>query len=213
MRKMLSALRTGAPVLLTLLAACSQDASNPVAPAGDPSAAGSPQVAAQHLANLRAIETERQASNARFGDLMNAWNNRHQPGGALRTASNSPFVPCAPLPFDGEAQVVGVNGGTFNFGPHQLVIPAGAVTANVAIGVMVVTSLKTEVTLLPHGTQFAAPIKVKLAYGHCENATTHRVAYIDALGNIVEWPAAIDRPDVSIVEASLNHFSQYAIAY
>ena len=213
MHPMFKTLRKAVPLLgLGLAAACSQNTSNPVAPV-DEATVGTPQLAAQHFANLRAIEAERQASNARFGSLRDAWNNRNEPSGILRAASTSPFVPCAPLPFDGEAQIVGPAGGTFLFGPHKLVVPAGAVTSQVSIGVMVVTSLKTEVTLLPHGIQFAVPVRATLAYGHCENATTHRVAYIDADGSILEWPGSTDNTATSTVEASLSHFSQYAIAY
>lgn len=197
--------------LLTIgVAACSQTGT-PVGP-GDHEQ--NPLLSAQHLANLRAIETERQASNARYDALVAAWNNRHNGDGPMRTtSSSSTFVPCAPLPFSGEAQIVGSAGGEFYFGPHTLTVPAGALSGDVSIAVMVATDVKTEVTLLPHGTQFSVPVKLHLAYGHCDQAATHRVAYVDAQDNIIEWTNSADNPTASFVEASLSHFSQYAIAY
>jgi hypothetical protein len=79
--------------------------------------------------------------------------------------------------------------------------------------VIVNTDLKTKVTLLPHGTTFSTPVRLTLAYAHCEAASTHRVAFIDALNQIVEWPNSTDFPDLLKVEGWLNHFSDYAIAY
>lgn len=174
-----------------------------------------PKLSAQHAANLAAIETERKASNARYDVLLKAWNNRSTGEKPMFAATSSTvnFVACAPLPFDGSAQIVGPAGGVFNFGPHTLTVPAGALSANISIGVMVNTALETEVQLLPHGTQFSVPVKLKLAYSHCDTAATHRVAYIDANGNLLEWTAAVDNPSLGFVEASLNHFSIYAVAY
>ena len=174
-----------------------------------------PKLSAQHQANLSAIETERTLSNARYDALLKSWNNRgtgEKPMFAA-TGSNVNYVACAPLPFDGSAQIVGPAGGVFNFGPHKLTVPAGALSASVSIAVMVVSALETEVKLLPHGTQFSVPVKLKLAYSHCDSATSHRVAYVDDNGTLLEWTAAVDNPSLGFVEATLSHFSIYAVAY
>lgn len=174
-----------------------------------------PKLSAQHQANLAAIELERKASTARYDALLKSWNNRSTGEKPMfsTTGSTVNYVACAPLPFDGSAQVVGSAGGVFNFGPHKLTVPAGALSSNVSIAVMVVTALQTEVKLLPHGTQFSVPVKLKLAYSQCETAPTHRVAYVDDSGTLLEWTAAIDNPALGFVEATLNHFSIYAVAY
>ena len=208
MNRMMKSFRVVAPLLLMGVAACDQ--STPA----EPSNQMSPALSAQHAANLRAIEQERAASAARYDGLVTQWKSR-QGGGPFTaaTSTSATFLACAPLPFDGAAQVVGAAGGVFYFGPHKLTVPAGALSANVSIAVMVPSSLKNEVTLLPHGTQFAAPVKLRLAYGNCDAAASHRVAYIDSLSNVLEWTSSFDYSTAGFVEASLQHFSQYAIAY
>ncbi|MEO8449256.1 MAG: hypothetical protein ABI647_05665, partial [Gemmatimonadota bacterium] len=104
-------------------------------------------------------------------------------------------------------------GGEFDFGPHHLSVPAGAVSEQVELGMMVTSSLKTEVVLLPHGIQFATPVKLTLGYSHCDAASTHRVAYVDADGTVLEWTASEDSASLNRIVASLDHFSLYAIAY
>ena len=178
-------------------------------------AAMDPRLAAQQQANLIALATERQASNARFDSLTAVWNNRGN-GSKPMTAAGSgtpDFVPCAPLPFAGQTQIVGAAGGVFTFGPHKLIVPAGALSSDVSIAVMVTTSLHTDVKLLPHGTQFAVPVKLHLVYSSCDAAVSHRVAYIDASGTLLEWTTAVDHPSAGYIDAILNHFSEYAVAY
>lgn len=182
---------------------------------GLPTAGMDPKLAAQHQANLAAIETERQASNARYDSLMTVWTTRGSGQRPMTAAGDSTFavIPCAPLPFSGSAQIVGPAGGVFYFGPHKLVVPAGALSEEISIAVMVKTTLETQVELLPHGTQFAVPVKLKLAYSQCVPAAQHNVAYIDANGGLLEWTQVVDYPTYNFVVASLNHFSTYAVAY
>jgi hypothetical protein len=115
------------------------------------------------------------------------------------------------LPFEGQAQAVGPDGGSFSFGPHTLEVPAGALTTTVSIAVILPSATKNEVILLPHGTQFKVPVQLTLAYDNCAPASTHRIAYIDSNSNILGWPSSSDA--AGQVVATLNHFSQYAIAY
>jgi hypothetical protein len=182
---------------------------------GLPTAAMDPKLAAQHQANLAAIETERQASNARYDSLMTVWKSRASGQRPMTAAGDSTFavIPCAPLPFSGSAQIVGPAGGVFYFGPHKLVVPAGALSEEISIAVMVKTTLETQVELLPHGTQFSVPVKLKLAYSQCVPAATHNVAYVDGNGGLLEWTPVMDFPTYNFVVASLNHFSTYAVAY
>ena len=194
---------------LLTAAGCSQNNSLPTDVGMDPG------LAAQHQANLAALATEQKASTARFDSLTTVWKNRGNSPKPMYSAGDAAaaFVPCAPLPFDGGAQIVGPAGGVFHFGPHKLTVPAGALASNVSIAVMVVTALRTDVKLLPHGTQFAVPVSLKLAYSQCDPAANHRVAYIDGNGTLLEWTAAVDHPTAGYVEAILNHFSEYAVAY
>ncbi|MEZ4584921.1 MAG: hypothetical protein R2909_00770 [Gemmatimonadales bacterium] len=198
--------------LLALGTACAPDSDTVLdAPSQNPSEG----LAAQHAANLAAIEALRAESEASYDGLMSAWQARTSGARPMLSSSSdgTMYVACQPLPFDGEAQIVGAAGGTFEFGPHRLTVPAGAVTGPISIAVIVTTSLKTEVVLLPHGTQFATPVSLDLAYGHCEDAPTHRVAYVDAQDNVIEWTTSFDHPDLLRITAELSHFSTYAIAY
>lgn len=191
--------------LVVLLTACSDDT---MSPAGEVD----PVLQAQMAANQAAMAKARAHSAAVYDSLLQVWNRRGESRDGMMS-STDPFVACAPLPFDGEARIVTAAGGTFAFGPHRLTVQPGALSAPAAIAVIVETGLKTEVTLLPHGTQFAVLVKLTLAYAHCDQSPTHRVAYIDLLDNILEWPTSEDRPEVREVDTWLSHFSKYAIAY
>ncbi|MEZ4455169.1 MAG: hypothetical protein R2882_01275 [Gemmatimonadales bacterium] len=204
-------LRSSSRALLTLAAgiaaltsACS---SNAVAPVADPAA----DLDAQMAANKVIMADAQARSTAVFDSLTRVWKNRTREG--MLNSTSDTFVACAPQPYDGEAKIVGPAGGVFYFGPHKLTVPSGALAGPVAMAVIVQTDLKTHVTLLPHGTQFAVPVKLTLAYEHCEESQTHRVAYIDLLGNVLEYPTSADHPWNQTVDTWLNHFSEYAIAY
>ena len=191
-------------------AACSSTAMSP-----EDNGITDPALAAAQRANLAAIATARAKSAAVYDSLVAAWRARTELRGPMYTAdsSNPDLLPCAPLPFDGEAQIIGPEGGRFYFGPHRLFVPAGALSQPTSIAVMVLSSLTTEVTLLPHGIQFSVPVKLSLAYAQCVGSPTHRVAYVDDDDNILSWPASTDRPTYQVVDSWLSHFSQYAIAY
>ena len=204
---------SGTFLAVAVLTACSPKADNLLDVPASPEPAVS--VQAQHAANLAAIEAARQAADGRYADLKAAWAARDGGSRPMTAASTSSgtFVACAPLPFDGQAQIIGSGGGTFSFGPHRLYVPAGALSQATSIAVMVDPDLKTRVTLLPHGLKFVSPVKLVLAYDHCDPSATHRVAYIDGYGKILEWTVATDYPEYEKVTAKLDHFSDYAIAY
>ncbi len=201
--------RVAAPAALTLTsltAACGSDALSP-------QSGLDPALEKQMAANLAVMKQAQARSAAVYDSLANVWKTRGDRTGGMMSSTSSPLVACAPLPYDGEAKIVSTAGGVFHFGPHTLTVPAGALSATTAMAVIVETDLKARVTLLPHGTQFAVPVKLSLAYSHCETAPSHRVAYVDSLDNIIEWPASADRPELQMVDTWLNHFSTYAIAY
>lgn len=201
--------RTAAPALLVAAGFASACSSNTVSPEAGTDA----RLDAQMAANLAAMQSAKSHSVAVYDSLVRVWATRGGNGREMMNTTSSPFVACAPMPYDGEAKIVTSSGGTFTFGPHKLVVPAGALSWPTAIAVIVETDLKAKVTLLPHGTQFASPVKLTLAYQHCEESATHRVAYINTLNQIIEYPTSVDRPSEQMVDTWLNHFSTYAIAY
>lgn len=201
----------GGMALLALAAAgCSPGSSGPLD-------SQSPEIGldvqAQHAANLRAIEEARKAAPAQYEEAMRAWEAMQSGNRPMTTAGSGTYVPCQPLPFEGQAKVIGDDGGTFYFGPHKLQVPEDALSSNTSIAVMVNPDVKTRVTLLPHGLQFAKTVKLTLAYAHCTPSATHKVVYVDAAGNVVEWLTSTDKIADQKVESSLQHFSDYAIAY
>ena len=197
--------------LLVASAAAVASACNPstVAPTDNADSA----LEAQMAANLAVMAQAKQHSAVVFDSLTRVWESRGQGRGTLMNVTSGTFVACAPQPYDGDAKVVTTSGGVFTFGPHKLTVPAGALSQSTAMAVIVQTDLKTKVTLLPHGTQFNTPVKLTLSYTLCESSPTHRVAYIDALSNVLEWPTSADHPETQKVDTWLSHFSEYAIAY
>ncbi len=200
------------PVLVAV-AGCSPNSSAVVEPTHGPPALEEADLLAQRLATMRVIERYRRQSEAVYDSLVVVWRARNPNRPAFASGSATGFVPCAPLPFDAGSQIVGSAGGVFQFGPHRLDVPAGALSGPTSIGVMVTSALKSEVVLIPHGLKFKSPVRLTLAYGHCDQTAVHRVAYIDDSDNILEWPSSQDAVSTKLVDAYLTHFSKYAIAY
>jgi hypothetical protein len=124
---------------------------------------------------------------------------------------------CDPLQYVATVKIVGPEGGDVNFGPHSLRIPPGALLAPTVITAEAPTSLQVRAVFSPHGTVFQAGSHptLELSYKHCLGPLNRpaRIAYSDALGNIVAWPPSEDFPDLGLVRGVIGHFSLYIVAY
>jgi hypothetical protein len=126
---------------------------------------------------------------------------------------------CEPLEFAADAEVIGPNGGQLQIGPHRLLIPKGALDHEQLIASQAPTSALVEVHFDPHGLQFAKSAQLTLNYDHCmrPDKYTYRIVYAeDAQGlvtHILEFPPSKDDKTLKEVEADINHFSRYMIAY
>ena len=128
---------------------------------------------------------------------------------------NPELLYCDPLQYTGIVKIVGPEGADLSVGPHKLSIPRGALTKSVVITAEMPVSLVVQVKFSPHGLTFVKQPKLTLSYKHCNRPTSFResVAYIDDAQNILEWPASSDRTLDGLVDAWLEHFSNYAVAY
>jgi hypothetical protein len=126
---------------------------------------------------------------------------------------------CEPLEFAADAEVMGPQGGQLKIGPHTLVVPKGALDREQLIAGEAPTSALVEVHLDPHGLQFAKSAQLTLSYDHCmrPDKYTYRIVYAeddDGLGTkILEFPPSEDDKTLKKVEADIDHFSRYMIAY
>lgn len=122
---------------------------------------------------------------------------------------------CKPRPFEGEAAIIGPDGGTLHIGAHELVIPKGALSREELIVAEAPTSSLVDVDFYPEGLQFAKSAKLTLSYKECVVPVDLdlRLAYIGWGLRILELPPSVDSKDSSEVIGDIDHFSRYAVAY
>jgi hypothetical protein len=141
-----------------------------------------------------------------------AWKRAH-PG--EKGGPDVDLLRCEPKEYAADAAIIGPNGGTLHVGPHELVIPKGALAEEQLITAEAPTSSLVDVELAPHGLQFLASAQLKLSYKGCVRPTDTdlRVAYLSQGNQVLELPPSKDDKLGDIVEALIDHFSRYAIAY
>jgi hypothetical protein len=128
----------------------------------------------------------------------------------------SPLLLCRPLDYDGEAAIIGPEGGELRFGPHRLTIPAGALLTRTVVTAEAPTSLMVTADFSPHGLQFQKDVELRLDYDHCTQPLlpgAFRVVYLDDLLRILETPPSEDYRSSRWIRGWLRHFSKYAVAY
>ena len=76
-------------------------------------------------------------------------------------------------------------------------------------------SMLVEAKFSPHALVFQVKPVLTLSYQHCirPNWIAERVAYVDESENILEYPQSRDRTTLGLVDAWLDHFSGYTIAF
>ena len=153
--------------------------------------------------------------------------------GAVACESESPTEALAPTPVftisgsgsssilscsaveepDTTIRTVGSDGGTIEVGRHRLYIPAGALTSNVRITAREIAGPYREVDFQPQGLVFSRPVTLKLSYDGCDRPMAlQKVVYLNETGGLVPQ-ASFDDDSDEWVFASLQHFSQYAVAW
>lgn len=113
------------------------------------------------------------------------------------------------------AATIGPEGGRLRMGPHELVIPAGALARSTQIDGSVVGGANVAIRFSPHGLRFSQPAVLMLNYAGCAAASRQAVSvvYVDgATSAVLETPPSSDNKPSQFVRASIAHFSVYALA-
>jgi hypothetical protein len=136
------------------------------------------------------------------------------PAAAPRLMGNQ-LLACTPMTADSVTQVVGPLGGTLSVGPHQLIVPAGALDSAVSITALAPTDTVNRVVFYPEGLTFNTPVSLKLSYANCGLLSAlipKYVVYLDGL-NINTVLTSLDSYLHLSVTGSIEHFSGYAVAW
>jgi hypothetical protein len=129
---------------------------------------------------------------------------------------NVGLLACTPMTADSTTAIIGSDGGTITVGPHRLDVPAGALDSSVTITAIAPSGDINRVQLLPTGLTFNRPATLTLSYANCSallSIVPRRVAYIDSSLNILDLLPTADELAGHTVSVTLNHFSDYAVAW
>jgi hypothetical protein len=141
-----------------------------------------------------------------------AWKRLH-PG--EKSGPEIQLLRCEPRDYSADAAIVGPAGGTLHVGPHELVIPKGALDHEELIVAEAPTSSLVDVKFGPEGLQFLQPVQLTLSYKGCIRPTSadFLVVYLGQGNKVLELPPSFDDKVGDEVEAEIGHFSRYALAW
>jgi hypothetical protein len=122
---------------------------------------------------------------------------------------------CEPQDYQADAAIIGPEGGTLHVGRHELVIPKGALDHEELITAEAPTSSLVDVQFGPEGLQFLEPAQLTLSYKGCVRPTIAQflIAYLGQGNRILELLPSTDQKLDDEVDADIEHFSRYAIAW
>lgn len=132
------------------------------------------------------------------------------------TGLASGLLSCEPLPAAETTVTLTKRGGTIGIGPHQLVVPKGALTGSVSITARITPNTNAAtVEFFPEGLRFRTPATVTLSYANCQSRPGLKsVAHVsDDLLQILEVLTSTDDSGRKTTSAPLDHFSRYAVAW
>jgi hypothetical protein len=129
--------------------------------------------------------------------------------------SLSLFVCAADSIADSASAVIGPLGGQIQFGPHTLVVPAGALLQPTTITATAPGDGYVDAVFQPQGLHFLVPAQLTLSYAQCSPAPDHQasITYLQSLlGEILDILPSVDNRSQGQVVAPITHFSVYAVA-
>lgn len=198
---------------LFLALACGRDV--PLAPPGSVtleqlSPAEVADLRQQEQAELARIEERRLASDLSADSLKALWKSFN-----TDWDSRGALVLCIPRQYDGAARIVGPEGGVLDVGSHRLTIPPGALDRPVVITAESPVAFEVMLEFKPHGLTFRRRPTLTFDYTHCLRPSwlQERVAYLGADDEVLEWPESHDRTTLGRIDARIDHFSRYAVAF
>ncbi|MEJ7811765.1 MAG: hypothetical protein WKG32_15240 [Gemmatimonadaceae bacterium] len=158
-----------------------------------------------------ASKAEFEAAREEWKAFEHEWKEAHKGDEHAR----SKLLRCEPLEYDGESKIIGPAGGSIKMGPHELEIPKGALPIPVVITGEAPTTSLVQVDFAPHGLVFLKQPTLTLSYKHCMQPAefTQEVVYLGPGNKVLERPASDDKKMLEKVQAWIDHFSRYAVAY
>jgi hypothetical protein len=173
---------------------------------------------AQLEAEKRRIHDLREARKAEFELARAEWKTYRRAWKLLhKNKGDAAFdlFRCEPRPYEGDAEIIGPEGGTLHVGEHELVVPKGALVEEQLIVAEAPTSSLVDVEFSPEGLTFAVPARLTLSYKGCEVplGLDLLLAYVGWGNRILELPPSKDLKDLDEVVGEIEHFSRYAVAY
>ena len=124
------------------------------------------------------------------------------------------LLSCKPLGYDSATQTIGPAGGVLKVSKHNLVVPAGALSAMVSITAVAPRDTVNRVELRPDGLTFNQPASLTMFYGNCKVIPqAKQIAYTTDSLVILQYVPSSDSPTSKLVFGQLGHFSTYAIAW
>jgi hypothetical protein len=111
------------------------------------------------------------------------------------------------------AKVIGPAGGTVAFGPHSLIVPAGALSVPTAITAATLHGDTLAVTFGPSGLHFNQPATLVLSYKHCNVTPTDTLNIVlvnNQMTELLQMVPSKDKKLKQAVEGLIEHFSVYA---
>jgi hypothetical protein len=135
---------------------------------------------------------------------------------AVKNGVKSGMLDCASLAYDSVTATIDRWGGVLHMGPHALAIPPGALEEPVIITAIAPQDTVDLVRLQPEGLVFAKPVSLTLSYKNCFLDTSKqdvRIAHLSDSLQMIEYVPSTDTRHLKQVTGSLQHFSNYAIAW
>jgi hypothetical protein len=121
---------------------------------------------------------------------------------------------CSPQKYVKVTQTVGPDGGTIKVGTHTLVIPKKALSKKVKITAEQVRGSTNSIRFSPEGLRFERPAELTMTYDNCAVVLLQKkIVYTDESLKILEVLKSLDLFKRKTVEADIDHFSRYALAY
>ena len=129
-------------------------------------------------------------------------------------AKSAGLLACKPLGYDSVTQTIGPAGGALKISKHNLLVPAGALSAVVSITAVAPSDTVNRVALRPEGLTFSQPALLTMFYGNCRvMPQSKQIAYTTDSLVILQYVPSSDTPTAKLVTGQLSHFSNYAIAW
>lgn len=159
---------------------------------------------------LKRVAAAERSSKPEYQHLKRDWRQMNRKHG--RRVSR--LVYCEPLQYSAAVQIVGPNGGEVEFGPHKLSIPPRALNGFTVVTAEAPVSEAVEATFSPHGLAFERQVLLSLSYAHCNRPASLQESIVYVLdGEIVDWLPSADRDEDATVDAWIDHFSGYHVAF